>query len=310
LVKKFAGLLITISVLASWVTVTSSKADSPSWPENVSLPSDSPASKTPYEIKLALIAAMKVNSLAANLTPALKSADARSVIYSDKCMEQRAQTIRYECGYGDPKGRKSIWLIGDSHAAQWFYAVDDFANNNGYRLIVHTKSSCEPQEKSDNKWDFAPCAEFNDWLLHAIAREKPDVLLVGFYSGIVKLIEKSVFRRLATLAAFSSETYVIGDTPKRSKYPPTCLRQNKNDIHFCDTDETKAFVSKIVKDTKAWSNRNGAHYIDVRSWFCVQGKCPATVGSIMLFRDFTHITGVAAKWYSAVFASELVGIRK
>ena len=290
--------------------VSSSKADSSVWPETLSLPAGSPSANSEYEIKLALTKALQQNQLAPDITPALKSADARSVIYSDKCMEQRAQTIRFPCAYGDPNGQATMWLIGDSHAAQWFYPVNNFAKSNGYRLVVHTKSSCQPQVNSNNKWDFKECADFNNWLLNSIQKARPDVLVVGLYSGILKLIEANVFHRLKTLAGSAGTTYLIGDSPKRSKYPPTCLRQNKINVHFCDTSESKAFDGRVTNDTKNWAKQNGAKYIDVKSWFCVKKICPATVGNLMLFRDFTHITGVAATWYSHVLAKELASQQK
>jgi hypothetical protein len=307
LVKKMLGLVAATLLAITLSPIPSSDADSIAWPESVTLPSGSPASNSEYEIKLALTRTLQQNQLAPDITPALKSADARSVIYSDNCMEQRAQTIRFSCLYGDPNGKDSMWLIGDSHAAQWFYAVNNFAKSNGYRLVVHTKSSCQPQVNSHNKWDFKECADFNSWLLNSVQKAKPDVLVVGLYSGILKLIEPNVFHRLKTLASSAGTTFLIGDTPKRSKYPPTCLRQNKINVHFCDTTETKAFDRRVTTDTKNWAKQNGAKYIDVKNWFCVKKICPATVGNLMLFRDFTHITGVAATWYSKVLAKELAG---
>ena len=307
--KIFAAFAVVL-LIGCLGPIPGSRADTDSWPETLSLPAGSPSANSEYEIKLALTKALQQNQLAPDITPALKSADARSVIYSDKCMEQRAQTIRFPCAYGDPNGQATMWLIGDSHAAQWFYAVNNFAKSAGYRLVVHTKSSCQPQVNSHNKWDFKECADFNNWLLNSIQKAKPDVLVVGLYSGILKLIEPNVFHRLKTLVGSAGTTYLIGDTPKRSKYPPTCLRQNKINVHFCDTSESKAFDGRVTNDTKNWAKQNGAKYIDVKSWFCVKKICPATVGNLMLFRDFTHITGVAATWYSHVLAKELASQQK
>jgi hypothetical protein len=305
LVKRLLGIYCAVIFAIAFAPVSSSRADSPVWPESITLPTGSPSAKSEYEIELALTSALQENQLAPDITPALKSADARSVIYSDNCMEQRAQTLRYPCLYGDPNGQDTMWLIGDSHAAQWFYAVNNFAKSHDYRLVVHTKSSCQPQVNSHNKWDFKECADFNNWLLRSIKKAKPDVLVVGLYSGILKLIEPNVFHRLASLSSSAGNTYLIGDTPKRSKYPPTCLRQNKLNVRFCDTPESKAFDARVTNDTKNWAKQNGAKYIDVKNWFCVKKICPATVGNLMLFRDFTHITGIAATWYSQVLAKEL-----
>jgi len=303
--KTFSWLLVAAILTTSLTGASPSSANSITWPESVDLPAGSPSSNTEQDVSRALIAAMKQNKLAPDITPALKLADARSIIYSDRCMEQRGQTYRPNCVYGDPNGENTIWLIGDSHAAQWFYAVNDYAKSKGFRLVVHAKSSCQPQVQSNNKWNFPACAGFNEWLLHAVSEAKPDVLVVGLYSGILKLIEPNVLHRLSSLAGFAAKTVLIGDTPKRAKYPPTCLRQNSDDVHFCDTQESKAFDAKMTVDTQTWARNNHAKYMDVRNWFCIKGECPATVGNLMLFRDFTHITGVAATWYSKVFSHQM-----
>ena len=47
------------------------------------------------------------------------------------------------CVYGDDKaGTVTIALVGNSHAAHWFPAIELLARQRGWRLIPFTKFSC------------------------------------------------------------------------------------------------------------------------------------------------------------------------
>jgi hypothetical protein len=51
-----------------------------------------------------------------------------------------------------------------------------------------------------------------------------------------------------------------------------------------------------------------AAYVPTLRWFCVRGLCPAVVGTIVTYRDSTHITatyvGVLARSLGAALAAK------
>jgi hypothetical protein len=46
------------------------------------------------------------------------------------------------CVFGDATGRRTVVLLGDSHAAQWFPALSTLAVRERFRLVAWTKSGC------------------------------------------------------------------------------------------------------------------------------------------------------------------------
>ncbi len=46
------------------------------------------------------------------------------------------------CVFGDVAARRTVVLIGDSHAAQWFPALERLAQRERFRLVSWTKSGC------------------------------------------------------------------------------------------------------------------------------------------------------------------------
>ena len=46
------------------------------------------------------------------------------------------------CVYGASHADTTVVLFGDSHAAQWFPAIDSIARRRGWRLVALTKTAC------------------------------------------------------------------------------------------------------------------------------------------------------------------------
>ncbi|MCU1677491.1 MAG: acyltransferase 3 [Frankiales bacterium] len=53
-----------------------------------------------------------------------------------------ASTVADKCQFGDPNGTRTVALVGDSIAQQWFPVLNDIAVANHWRLFVWTKSAC------------------------------------------------------------------------------------------------------------------------------------------------------------------------
>src|SRR5690606_10377108 len=101
------------------------------------------------EIEAKLDAGLDVASVPANLMPPLANAgDDRPKIYEgddEACHIEFEQTEWPDrCEFGDTDSDKTVVLIGDSHAAQWFPALESIAQENGWKLLTRTKSSCTP----------------------------------------------------------------------------------------------------------------------------------------------------------------------
>ena len=63
-------------------------------------------------------------------------------VYQDDCHVNNGETRSGLCTYGDVNSQRTIVLYGDSHAAQWFPALERIAIDNGLKLVSLTKSAC------------------------------------------------------------------------------------------------------------------------------------------------------------------------
>ena len=291
--RQTKTLLVSAAVVAllSCIAVTPSAQASTTSPSSIA------------DYTNAILAASKVNALPNNLTPTMANVTEKSVIYSNGCHQDAFSTsVPSNCVFGDPKGSKTIWLVGDSHAAQWFYTMDAVAKRMHAKLVVHTRSSCPfvdgALENPVNHKAYPQCTATHKWIEKQLAIEHPAVIVSVAFSGILNKSLAGYLTALPRLRPLTQKLIVLGDTPYQGADAPSCLTKNARDITQCSRVPSAAFNATVDNALKASAGKVGYAYIDTHSWFCTSSICPPIVNNIQLYRDDTHLTGVAAKWYS------------
>jgi peptidoglycan/LPS O-acetylase OafA/YrhL len=109
-----------------------------------------PTTEDPAAARLASLSAPVVRAVAkaaavrtvpANLDPSLESAHANQPRpVRDGCLIRWLGTASGPCVYGSASSRTTVVLFGDSHALQWFPALDRAARARRWRLVSLTKT--------------------------------------------------------------------------------------------------------------------------------------------------------------------------
>ncbi|HIW64009.1 MAG TPA: acyltransferase [Candidatus Stackebrandtia excrementipullorum] len=253
-----------------------------------------------------LTVASAVQSVPNNLIPGLEDAHGdRPAIYRDGChTDIETVTVQSECTYGDPDGDKTVVLMGDSHAAQWFPALNVIAEQEGWRLLPRTKSACSaPSVTVHNSIlnrEYRECVEWRDAVLADVEHMRADMVILSssdadnnqplgtddpvreWAEGWVETAER--------VDASGAVTVNILDTPWAKADVPDCLALNMNDADECgrpledairqpDRRSLSVKLLEPVVDT----------FIDPTPWFCVT-ECPVIVGNLLMYRDSHHMT--------------------
>jgi peptidoglycan/LPS O-acetylase OafA/YrhL len=212
----------------------------------------------------------------------------RPVIYDDNCHVNNGQTVSPECSYGDRGAKKKIVLFGDSHAAQWFPALERLANENNFELISLTKSACPGPavEKVDSgEYKNADCFAWRDNSLERIAKLKPyAVIFSGFqhfqvpdgYSSRREWWQAGQRRTLDSLRGNATHIVYITDTPHPKQDIPACLAGGV--ISDCDDSERSEAIS--IPGLKA---------VNPTPWLC-SDKCSSVINEQVAYRDGSHIS--------------------
>jgi len=221
------------------------------------------------------------------------------------------QTMTYKkCGFGRRKTSRRIFLVGDSHAVQWFAAVEPMAKKYGMRLSMRTKSSCAAVEvplfNHRLRRHYHECDAWRSNLMAEIEETKPEVVIIAHssrhrpltpdlterLSGAARLsalaaAERAMIRRITATGA---KVVMIADTPWLPEDPVDCLSKNSGRTQACRWP-----VRDLFRDSSPWSARHesppaGVAVVDMTDVICPDGFCYAADSQHVIMRDRHHLT--------------------
>ena len=213
---------------------------------------------------------------------------AKPQVYLDDCHVNNGEVLSGECTYGDLSSGKTIVLYGDSHAAQWFPALEKLARENNFKLVSLTKSACpapEVRKVQIGAYKNADCFKWRENSIKRMKEIKPAAIIRSGYQHFEvpkNLGPRSAWwakgQRIAfeNLRGISPKLIYISDTPHPSRDIPNCLASDGGEL--CDDNEKS--------DPRI---SGGFIKVDPTPWLCTD-KCPAIVNGIVAYRDASHIS--------------------
>lgn len=209
-------------------------------------------------------------------------------IYDDGCHVNYGESKSSQCLYGDKNSSRTIVLYGDSHAAQWFPALEVIAERSGFQLISLTKSACpavDSPRTDKGAFKMADCQQWRKNSTERIRKIKPDILFMsGFqYYAVPKGLgdrqswwDKGQRKLLNSIDGATSNVIYITDTPHPDRDIPSCLANFE--ISKCNSSSPSEDLS--LSQFKV---------INPNPWLC-QKSCPAVKDGVVVYRDASHIT--------------------
>ena len=240
----------------------------------------------------------------ANLSPALDVAAADNpAVYAEGCHQEGDAADPSGCRVGEEAGAPLVFLVGDSHAASWYPALEQLALEGRIRLDSSTKSSCLPLETAQQFQDrpFESCDQWREGVLQRIAEEQPDLVVLAAFNDPDRLLpggEESPAARwqdglAGTLARIDGPPVaVMRDVPSQVQAPRHCLAKHLESAGVCAVPRADAFEEPLVRaeaDAMAESGIDARH-VDLTGYFCNDTSCPVVIGNTVVFRDNHHLT--------------------
>jgi peptidoglycan/LPS O-acetylase OafA/YrhL len=261
----------------------------------------------PTRLSVELGAALEVRAVPADLAPSLEgSRNDQPIIYANGCHQTMGSEGMPECVFGDPAGKTQVWLVGDSHAAQWFPALNALAKEKGWKLVSHTYSGCPttstvlPDPKTPGA-KYVACHTWQNLLLEKLTKAHPDLVVVGAATVLLPDAMAGFVDRLSDFSAASKRVAVMGDTPHQAQDVPPCVSAHMSNAAFCATARGAASVDIAAADLQAAAQTVGAAYANTLDWLCTESACPVIAQNVLFYRDAAHITPEANVWLSRVF---------
>ncbi len=234
-------------------------------------------------------------------------------IYGNGChLQGSAVSIPGDCAFGDTSASTTVVMLGDSHAAQWFPALDALGKQHGFRLLARTKAGCPAPDVSIFSRSLKrlndECDTWRQQELAEIARIKP-ALVVAAGTRTDSLVDRSTgskidgakapgewqagwTRTLRALSKAGVPVAVVRDTPWPGSDVAVCVSKHTSNPSACDVGRDALDDPRY--DVGAVKGITGAHAVDLSDVVCDADRCPATRGKYLVYRDSNHLTATFA----------------
>ncbi|MDQ3184534.1 MAG: acyltransferase, partial [Actinomycetota bacterium] len=232
----------------------------------------------------------------------------RPQMYADGCHLKFPETEAPECVYGNPSSKTTVVLFGDSHAMQWFPALNELAKERDWRLVGLTKGACPPAEvhiySAALRRVYSECNEWRERMLERIVQDENPSLIVtsslpnyrpredgkrlGKDASDEAMVEgyASTLRKLRSTGA---PVALIEDVPHPTKNIPECVSRSLDHLERCAAPRSKALDYPKV-NTRVAEEVEGVRLIDPTPVVCLEKTCPAVIGDTLVYRNGAHLT--------------------
>jgi hypothetical protein len=260
------------------------------------------------------------------LTPDPASArDDLPVTYADGCHLTAPQVDPPPCEFGDLASPTTVVLLGDSHAAQWFPALERAASTQHWKLVSLTKSGCPAPDvtiyQRKLKRAYEECDTWRSAVLERLTGAGRPALVVAAGTRTDSVVDRGTGEVMATSASGAEwqagwrrtlqrlsdagvPVAVVRDTPWPGKDMAVCVSQHESDPAACDVGIEALDEEKY--DVGLASGYTGAAGVDLSSLICDAARCPATRGKYLVYRDTNHLTATFATALAPYLARSLV----
>ncbi len=232
----------------------------------------------------------------------------RPQMYADGCHLNPPETEVPECVYGNPSSKTTVVLFGDSHAMQWFPALNELAKERDWRLVGLTKAACPPAEvhiyNASLRRAYRECDEWRERMLERIVQDENPSLIVT--SSLPTYRPREDGKRLTRdtsddamvegyastlkkLRSTGAPVALIEDVPHPTKNIPQCVSRSLDRLERCAIPRGKALAYPKV-NTRIAEQLEGVSLIDPTPVVCLEKACPAVIGDVLVYRNGAHLT--------------------
>ena len=225
--------------------------------------------------------------------------------YRDGCWIYTPFSARTTCSYG--QGNVQIALVGNSHAGHWLPTLQVLAKRHGWTITTFLASRCNATDATLELWGGTQgCLDYGRWALDATRGRRFDLVVTSERQSVDT--EEGATTREAAYAGYRSylkrwsaggtRILILRDTPFPGRTlgaVPDCLASHRNHQGACDgTPDAWRSIDPLV-DAAEDLALSGVTTIDTTRFFCTATRCPAVIGTAVVYFDGSHMTATYAR---------------
>lgn len=242
-------------------------------------------------------------------------------VYRKGCAPDRVDPHPAVCLFGEiSQPRSTVVLFGDSHAAQWFPALQEIADAQHWRLATIIKPGCTALSIRE---DVTPqmervCEEWRRAAIGDIEELRPELVILtsssrhpgagGKMNEDTRVWEQGARDTFAALARQGAKVRFIRDTPHADYDVPGCLAQAEWDGHTqCPAPVSAAALSPGIyaAEARAAQDFGNVKVLDLSDQMCGSDRCYLESRGHIILRDEDHLTASYSRSVAAVLYQRL-----
>jgi hypothetical protein len=269
-------------------------------------------------------AAASIQTVPSSITPPLQDAslDTGITVAAERgCDPAPTVSKTGSCVYGDPKGKKTIVLLGDSHAGMWLAGFDAMAKQAHWKLVLLMKTECPAVDTSfwidSLNRAYPECNTWHKYVVKRINKLDPAVVVISnWWAGNSNSQDQPITdaeweagleTMVKSLDSPATAKVLWGDIPYLSQPGPTCLSAHLSNAQACTTPTSAAVLTLHGQELAALATTVGATYISTTPWFCTS-QCTAIIGDYDVYANASHITNTYARYLSGAIGAALAPV--
>jgi peptidoglycan/LPS O-acetylase OafA/YrhL len=243
------------------------------------------------------------------LPTALDAKDDRAALYDMGCHQSQRDSEVVRCEFGPADAARTIALVGGSHSAHWFPALQVLIEPNDWRIVSMTKSSCrfKPEDLPDDADEIrVSCQQWNDAVIAALATLRPDAVFTTSTAGGGRdHTPEGYVTQWRRLEELGITVLGIRDTPWHDADVPECVERYGREAQRCGGTRADHDLDRPADVAERTDLPGNVRLLDLTDYVCGPQRCPAVIGNVLVYHDAHHLSATYARTL-APFLSDAV----
>ncbi|WP_017612685.1 acyltransferase family protein [Nocardiopsis salina] len=211
------------------------------------------------------------------------------------CHVNLEETEVVVCEEGPEDAEHTLAVAGASRVAHWYPAVQEVAEEHGWRLVSFTKSGCQFSTDTPMRDDevFEECQEWNEGAMEVLADLQPDALLTSSTTANPsgERLPDGFVDRWEELGDLGIDVVGVRDLPRRDYQSAECVEGGL----ASDCTSPAAYSQEDTDPAEERTLPEHVSTFDLTGYVCPDGQCDAVVGNVLVFWDHSHMTATYAR---------------
>jgi peptidoglycan/LPS O-acetylase OafA/YrhL len=232
-------------------------------------------------------------------------------VYSADCFSGFFDGVK-QCTFGVRDSSTTVVLFGDSHAAQWFPALERIAQDERWRLVTLLKSACAPEDVSyvyaDIGRRYTECEEWRSSVLEKIKELRPSLVVMTGWQWYMRplppaapLVGQEDYlagakRTLTKLDESGARVLFLRDSPTPGFLVPACMSRSAwqagwREPSSCSFSRQESLDENSYRlERQASQDFKRVKYVDLTDYLCSERMCGPEKDGVIIYRDSNHLS--------------------